>query len=254
MIATLPMYLAPDNIGAHDAYWALIRDGLRARGIAAPDALNHTLPPMEGWAAPDLVLSQICNLPYRTMFRDRVTRIGASDYGLEDCEPGHYRSLFVVRGDHPATRPEDLDGATLAYNEAESQSGWGALALWSLVAGIRIRPVLRTGAHRLSMLAVARGDVEFATIDAQSFATLSRTMPEVSQLRIIGATPTSPGQSYITRAGEDPEPYREAISEAIQALATADRELLGLRAVVPLSQAAYELPIPPSPEDLLAQS
>ncbi|WP_246082533.1 hypothetical protein [Rubellimicrobium rubrum] len=63
MIAALPMYDRPDNWAAHDALWSLIRDGLRSRGNAAPDALDHGTDPMDEWGRPDLVLGQICNLP-----------------------------------------------------------------------------------------------------------------------------------------------------------------------------------------------
>jgi hypothetical protein len=52
MIAALPMYDRPENRSAHDALWALIRDGLRARGIEAPDELDRQTPYDEGWAAP----------------------------------------------------------------------------------------------------------------------------------------------------------------------------------------------------------
>lgn len=250
MIAALPMYLTPETRTAHDALWTLIRDGLRSRGIASPDALDHDRAPTGAWSAADLVLSHICNLPYRKYFRGRVTLIAASDYGLEGCGPGEYRSLFVVRPDHPAERPEDLDGATFAYNEADSQSGWGAAALWSLRTGIRLDPVLPTGAHRNSIGAVARGEADAATIDAQTFAVLSRTMPETARVRVIGATAPSPGMSFITRGGEDPEPYAEAIAGAILALGPPHRAALGLRGIVSLPASAYDLPIPPTPEEM----
>ncbi len=254
MTAALPMYLTPETQSAHDALWALIRDGLRDRGIAAPDALDHSLSPPEAWAAPDLVLSHICNLPYRKYFRDRVTLIGASDYGLEGCAPGEYRSLFVVRPGHPATRPEELDGARFAYSEEDSQSGWGAAALWSRAAGIRLNPVLATGAHRHSIEAVARGEADAATIDAQSFRILSRTMDEAARIRVIGATPPSPGISFITCRGQNPEPYAAAIGTAIEALAPRHRNALGLRGIACLSPDAYDLPIPPPPAEVPAST
>ncbi len=252
MTAALPMYFTPETRDAHDALWALIRDGLRDRGLAAPDSLDHEIAPADAWAAPDLVLSHICNLPYRKYFRDRVTLIGASDYGLEGCAPGQYRSLFVVRPGHPATRPEELDGARFAYNEADSQSGWGAAALWSRSAGIRLNPVLQTGAHRHSIAAVAQGEADAATIDAQSFRILGRTMDEAARVRVIGATPPSPGISFITRKGEDPAPYAAAIAAALEALAPVHRSALALRGIVRLSPDAYDLPIPPSPGEVPA--
>lgn len=40
MIASLGMYDRPETMAANDRLWALVRDGLRARGIAAPEALT----------------------------------------------------------------------------------------------------------------------------------------------------------------------------------------------------------------------
>jgi ABC-type phosphate/phosphonate transport system substrate-binding protein len=252
VIASLPMYLTPETRAAHDALWALIRDGLRARGIAAPDALDHDILPMQSWSAPDLVLGQICNLPYRKYFRDSLTVIGTADYGLEGCAPGQYRSLIIVRPGHPAERLEDLDGATIAYSEADSCSGWGTLAVWCLRKGIRLRPNLKTGAHRHSIEAVARGEADMAAIDAQTFRVLSRTVSETAQVRVIRATAATPGMSFVTRGTDDPALYREAIAAAIETLDPDHRSALGLRAIVKLPVSAFDLPLPPSPEDMLA--
>ena len=52
MIAALPMYDRPENAWAHDALWARVRDGLRARGLAAPDALDRLTPHDETWGRP----------------------------------------------------------------------------------------------------------------------------------------------------------------------------------------------------------
>ena len=64
MIASLGMYDRTETAAANDRLWAGIRDGLRARGIAAPEALTRG----DGaywpaWQAPDLVLSQTCGFP-----------------------------------------------------------------------------------------------------------------------------------------------------------------------------------------------
>jgi hypothetical protein len=56
MIASLAMYDFGPAMAANDRLWALIRDGLRARGLDAPDVLTRG----EGaywpaWDAPDLI-------------------------------------------------------------------------------------------------------------------------------------------------------------------------------------------------------
>jgi ABC-type phosphate/phosphonate transport system substrate-binding protein len=248
MYAALPMYDRPENAAAHDALWALIRDGLRAHGLSAPEALDRATHHMEGWARPDLVLGQICNLPLRAGFRDRVTAIAASDYGLPDTPPGHYHSVFVVRADDPARAPQDCAGYRFAYNEALSQSGWGAPSDWAHANGLRLVPALRTGAHVLSLRAVATGQADLAAIDAVTFRNLIRWDPLAVAVRVIGRTHSSPGMTFITAPGADPTPFRSAIADAILRLDPATRDTLGLQGIVTLSPADYDIPLPDAPE------
>ena len=241
MIAALPMYDRPENRAAHDTLWSLIRDGLWARGIDAPEALDRSTPYDEGWGRPDLVLGQICNLPWRARFRDRVTLIGASDYGLEDAGPGEYYSFVIARADDPAPGPR------FALSDPLSNSGWDSGQDWARRSGIPIRPALVTGSHAESLRAVAEGQADLATIDAVTWRNLLRWDSLAQRVRVLGRTASSPGQSFITRAGQDPAPYREAIADAIRTLPALEAELLGLRAVVALPPSAYDLPLPPSP-------
>lgn len=238
------MYDRPSNRVAHDALWALIRDGLRARDIAAPDMLNRTIAYDAGWAAPDLVLSQICNLPYRAQFKNRVTLIGASDYGLPDCPPGHYRGLFVVHNDAKHDTPRDYAQSRFVCNDLLSQSGYGAAQLWAQQRGFQFSAPTITGAHDHSLAAVARGQADIACIDAQTFWMQQQDDPLSQDVRVIGTTDTSPGQSFVTGPNTDPAPFFDAISHAIAALPATHRNRLGLRQIVRLSPTAYELPLP----------
>ena len=248
MFAALPMYDRPENAAAHDALWSLIRDGLAALGIPAPDALDRRTHHMEGWARPDLVLGQICNLPYRAAFRDRVTAIAAADYALPETPPGHYHSLFIVRADDPARRPQDCTGYRFAFNEALSQSGWGAPSDWARANGLALSPALRTGAHVLSLRAVATGQADLAAIDAVTFRNLSRWDPLAPAVRVIGRTHATPGMTFITAPGRDPAPYRAAIAGAITALTADLRNTLGLQGIVILPPESYDIPLPAPPD------
>ncbi len=250
MIASLGMYDLPPLQAANDRLWAGIRDRLRARGIAAPEALTRG----EGaywkaWEAPDLVFSQACGLPYRTRLHGRVTLVASPDYGLEGCPPGHYRSLYMVRRDDPRRRLEEFDGAVLAFNEGLSQSGWGAPVNDARARGIRFTTGPRTGAHRLSVRAVASGAADLAAVDAATFALLQVHEAEaVAPLRVIGATPPSPALPYVAGIGIDSESAFAALSDAVAALAPADRQLLRLRAVARIPAADYlAVPNPPAP-------
>nr|WP_246849291.1 PhnD/SsuA/transferrin family substrate-binding protein [Rubellimicrobium arenae] len=236
------MYDRPENRAAHDALWALIRDGLRARGVAAPDALDRETDYMEGWGRPDLVLGQICNLPWRARFRDRVTVIAASDYGLPGAGPGEYYSYMIARADDPAP------GDRFALNDPLSNSGWDFAQEWSRATGVPLRPVMITGSHAASLRAVADGRADLACIDAITFRALERWDEATQRVRILGRTAAGPGMTFITARGNDPAPFREAIAAAVAALPPSEAGLLGLRAIVELPPSAYERPLPGSPD------
>ncbi|RYG92947.1 hypothetical protein EU803_02235 [Loktanella sp. IMCC34160] len=251
MYAALPMYDRPQHAAAHDALWVLIRDGLRGRGIAATDVLDRDTGHMDGWARPDLVLSQICNLPWRARFRGKVTLIGAADYGIPGVDPGYYTSVFVVRADDPATDPATCADYRLAYNEPLSNSGYGAPQLWAAARGFQFTPHIRTGSHRDSMEAVAEGRADIAAIDAHTYWVQGQIDdPLVPRLRVIGTTDATPGMTFVTRPGQDPAPYFAAIAEAIAALPARHSETLRLRGIHSLPDSAYDIPLPTPPEEV----
>ncbi|MDX8348273.1 PhnD/SsuA/transferrin family substrate-binding protein [Cognatiyoonia sp. IB215446] len=245
MIASLPMYALPGTEAAHDRFWVLVRDYLRAAGIAAPDALTH----IDGdllnhWRAPDLVLSQTCSLPYRSRLRDHVTLIGTPDYGVEGCPPGYYRSVIIARSDDARDHLEAFSNSRFALNDPVSQSGWAALA--SERPEVLQGPQMITGSHRASMNAVQRGAADFAAIDAVTYHSLANA-GETNGLRILEQTRPTPGLPLIAAKSVPALPVFQALRAAIDALDPEDRESLGLRALVALPPDAYDLPIPPAP-------
>ncbi|MGL5008549.1 MAG: phosphate/phosphite/phosphonate ABC transporter substrate-binding protein, partial [Paracoccaceae bacterium] len=216
MIASLPMYDLPHVQPANDRLWALIRDGLRADGIPAPDALTRgadTLWPQ--WEAPDLVLSQTCGMPYRTRLHDHVTLIGTPDYGLPGCPPGYYRSVFIAHKDDPRQTITAFDDADMAYNESVSQSGFAAPLTHAAGIGIRLHPALQTGGHRLSMEAVATGRAPLAALDALTWALLQGHHPLAGNIKVIGHTDPTPTRPYIAAVGADAPRLFTIISAAI---------------------------------------
>ena len=239
------MYLRPANQPAHDRLWEAIAARLRARGIAAPDRLDHETNHIEGWRRPDLVLGQICNLPYRLAFRDRVTRIGAADYGLDGCAPGYYRSVFVVRREEADCTVPEFALRRFAYNDIHSQSGYGAPQVWAARHGFKFDEATSTGSHRASIAAVASGAADIAAIDAQTWRMALQDDAPTDGLAVIGATDPSPGMTFITAGNVDSAPYFAAISAAISGLSAADAQVLGLRGIVALPDSAYDLPLPP---------
>lgn len=250
MFASLPMYDRPENAAAHDALWAGTRDRLRAAGIDAPEALDRTTDHVAGWARDDLVLGQICNLPFRAWHRTRLRPLGCADHGLEGTPPGHYRSGFIVRADDPARSVEAAAGCRFALNDPMSHSGWGAPHAWATARGLELRPTLVTGSHRESLAAVADGRADLAAIDLVSWRMFERWEPAAARVRIIGVTDASPGMTFVTGPRHDPSAIRDALVAALAALEPAHRETLGLRAIVPVPDTDYDLPFPPELEAL----
>lgn len=243
MSASLPMYCRPENRAAHDALWAGVRDVLGY----GPETLDRETNYQDGWGRKDLLLGQICNLPYRAKFRDTVTRVASADYGLTDTPAGYYHSVFVVREDDA---PRGLAPATLgrfAYNDALSHSGWGAPLTRITQQGLQFHTTLRTGAHIDSVKAVATGRADLAAIDAVTWRMLQAWEPLAAQLRVIGRTGLSPGMTFITAKSNDPAPIKSALTTAIAALSLEHAQTLGLRGINALPDSAYDIPIPVAP-------
>ncbi|MBA3323756.1 MAG: PhnD/SsuA/transferrin family substrate-binding protein [Rhodobacteraceae bacterium] len=233
-VASLPMHDWPELRGATDAFWAALRDALRAQGLAAPERLARD---GSHWSNPELALSQTCGLPYRNRLHAEVTLIGALDYGLDECPPGYYRSALVAREDDPRAAAADFSDARFAYNALDSQSGWAAL---EAALGPRAPAAgLRTGAHRASIQAVAAGAAEIAAVDAVSWRLAQIWEPAAARLRAVGWTRPTPGLPMITAQGRNPAPYAAAVAVGIAALDPASRATLGLRGFRPFAPDVY---------------
>jgi len=250
MIATLPMYDFGSLQDANDRLWALVRDNLRAEGIAAPEGLDRSATDAwTAWESPDLVLSQTCGYPLRTRLHDKVSLIGTPDYRVIGCPPGYYCSAIMVREDDDRRNLEEFDGALLAYNDALSQSGWAAPVNYAEELGIRFRAGPLTGGHRASAIAVAEGRADLAALDAVTQRLLQREEPDIMEgLRILAMTPATPGLPLIA-AKSAPEYMTYAlVAGAIEALTPEDRDILGIHGLVQIEAEAYgEVPNPPSP-------
>lgn len=252
LIATLGMYDRAENAGAHDRLWALMRDALRDMGQEAPTALTRgDLAFMAGWIAPNLLFSQTCSLPFRAQLSGQVQIIAAPDYALPDCPAGHYRSVYIARKSAGFSCVAEAAGLDFAYNEALSHSGWAAPFADHQARGLALRPTLRTGAHRLSAQAVAKGRADYAALDALSWVMIQRYDGFARDLAVIGHTPPSPALPYITAQGRDAAALRAALGQAIAALGAEDRASLHLSGIMDIPASAYlALPIPPAPAEV----
>ena len=241
------MYDRPWNRAYHQQVWALIRDALRDHGVPAPETLDQDHDPLTGWGRADIVLGQICNLPLRAAFRDRLTPIGTADHRLPGVPSGHYRSVFVVREDDQALSLADCVTHRFALNDPMSQSGWGAALATAQQIGVTLNPMLRTGAHRASMDAVTSGRADLAAIDIVTWLIDDDEGSATKGLRVIGETVSSPGMTFVTSADADPEPFAHALSQAFAVLPPEHAEALHLHGFVRSLPGAYDFALPEAP-------
>lgn len=244
MIASLAMYDRPETAAANDRFWQAIRAALGS----GPDGLSRGADLWDIWQSPDLLLAQTCGLPYRARLHDHVTLVATPNYGLPGCPPGHYNSVLVAHRARLGAPLAAFDGASLAYNEALSQSGWAAPCAHFAAHGLSIGARLETGAHRASARAVAERRADLAALDALTWELIRRYDDFAADLVEIGRTAPSPALPFITAGGRDPVALRGALRGAVDRMSAADRALLGLRGIVDLPQSAYlAMPLPPAP-------
>lgn len=248
MIAALPMYDWAQERQAIDALWQALRAALQDHGIPAPEGLSRGEPLWDIWQSPDLVLGQTCGLPYRARLHDRVQLIGVIDYALPGAPPGYYYSHMIARTDDPRREIADFDGAMLALNGFDSQSGWAAAAEVAGRAGLRFRDFHHSGAHVDSARAVANGTAGLAAIDAVTWRLIERHCGAIARrLRVVTSSPPTPGLPLIAARGQNAPTLRRAVQAGL-ASAPEICAHLGIAGFVDIpSQSYLAVPTPPVP-------
>lgn len=238
MYAALPMYDRIEVRATTDALWRGIRDGLRAQGLFAPDALDRESDMEMAWLRPDLLLSQTCGLPYVRRLRGKVQLVGAVDLGLDGIAPGDYCSRIVVRsGDLAAHRQlADYRGKCCAVNAPASQSGAGTLrhlVLPLLKSGRFFGQTRMTGSHFASITAVAERRADIAAVDAGTWRLALRYLPAAQELAVLTSSAPTPGLPLITRLGGPAEALFRAVGGALAGLTPEQRDAIGIHGIVP---------------------
>lgn len=248
MIASLPMYDRPETRAAHDRLWTNVRDAPNLAALSMPKSLTRDDALLDHWINPSLILSQTCSLPYRSELRDKVTLFATPVHDLP-CPPGFYYSVIVARSDDTRSRLAEFDKSTLAFNAANSQSGWAAPAAMAVEHGIVFAKTLRTGAHQNAARAVVDNTADLAALDAVTWKQMTRYDPWTKGLREIATTPPSPALPYITSKGNWAALLFDALANAIDDLSEEDRETLCLRGLAKIPPETYLLlPIPTPPD------
>lgn len=210
-IAALPMYDWPEIRSETDAAWRRLREGLRERGVAAPEALTRDLPLADLWRHPRLLLAQTCWGPMEAGLADAVQLVGQADYSAYEGGAGAlYSSALLMRGGEGVAAPDDgsamlplarLRGARLAFNDPVSMSGLLALSRDLATSGQTLALFaerVQTGAHRASIRAVAGDRADVCAVDCRSWALARRLEPAAAKLRVVGWTARRPGLPFIT--------------------------------------------------------
>ena len=99
-------------------------------------------------------------------------------------------------------------------------------------------------------MAVRAGLADFAAIDAVTWR-LFTAAGEGMDCQVVHRTKPTPGLPFIAAKTQDAALIFNAIKHAIDAMSDDDRSILGLRDIIAIPHAAYDLPPPPKPENFL---
>ncbi|MCO5065552.1 MAG: PhnD/SsuA/transferrin family substrate-binding protein [Rhizobiaceae bacterium] len=218
------MYDWPERHAEVDAQWFAVRDFLRVRGIAAPEALErNTGDLLDFWKRPALLFSQTCWGPMGEGLSGFVQVLGQPSYdGIEGGAGELYSSAIVMRredvaagqgvpapdDDLPIMPLETMRGLRLAFNVPDSLSGFLGISQDLIAAGESIEIFSRlvpTGGHRASIRAVAAGRADIAAIDCMSWHLARRHEPPARELAVVGWTMRRRGLPFITARSTPPE-------------------------------------------------
>ena len=243
MIASLPMYDRPETAEANDRLWLTVRAYL-GRG---PEVLSRTGSAESDWIDPDLWMSQTCGLPFRLWLDGKVSLLGAPDHGIADCPAGTYRSVLIARKQDIRNSVAEFDGAQLAFNSRDSQSGWAAAWVRAAEQSVDFNPGRETGSHLASAKAVLDGVADIAGIDCVSWDMMREWDSWTDGLKVIDRTRPTPALPFIAGPHAPADEIREALAAAIDGLAPEDRCCLRLEGMVPITPEDYRIvPHPPS--------
>ncbi|MEO1190664.1 MAG: PhnD/SsuA/transferrin family substrate-binding protein [Pseudomonadota bacterium] len=243
---SLPMYDFPPSQEANDAFVRALVAALPA-GLADAERLVSS-DVAQLWRGADLLLSQACGYPLMTGFREDVAYVATPHYSLPGCEGPRYCSVFLVAADSPAASLADLQGARVAINGRDSQSGHNCLrfAVAPLAQG---KPffsrVFETGRHLLSAAAVGSGEADLAAIDCVTHGLAMRDAPgRLAGTRVLGFSASAPGLPLVTAASATPETIAALRAGLDQVMAdpslAAVRKALALSGVSVLPAGAYQ--------------
>jgi ABC-type phosphate/phosphonate transport system substrate-binding protein len=248
---SLPMYDFPEFASATTRLVARVVEEVSSLGepvvVDTPEnAMHHGL--IEHWESDATYLSQSCGLPFVEQLHRYADVIGTIRWtGISDAR-GWYRTVIVVRADHPARTVEQLKGARPVISNTQSLSGWCSLG-WALAQVTSdpgfVQPYRVGERHTGSLQLLQDNEADFASIDPATFSILSRHRAELVQnLRVIGHGPLVPATPLHVSKIRDAslEDVRAAVARAFADLSLADvRDVIGIDSFVGLDNVEYDV-------------
>lgn len=216
-------YDAPDRLARRNADLPAVPGGIRdaAGRIVAPDPATldpEALDLRTLWRHPDLLFAQTCWGPMQEGLADGVAVLGQPDYSrFEGGRGSCYSSAILMRrgdaedvigdsgsakdgGSRPTLPLLALRGKRLAFNGPDSMSGIIALNrdLESMGESLDLfSEMSETGAHRVSIVAVAKGQADVCAVDCRTWDLARRFEPSATDLTPVGWTAMRKGLPYI---------------------------------------------------------
>ncbi len=172
--------------------------------------------------AGEIDLCWICGLPYvrkADLVPGRIEPLVAPVMaGSRYQSRPIYFSDVVVRRDSPFRSLADLRGASWAYNEPGSQSGYGVVLYSLALQGKTLSyfgRVIASGAHQTSLQMILHQEVDSSAIDSTVLEMEIAGDPAIaSQIRIIDTFGPSPIPPWVVSTGM-PETARQALLDLL---------------------------------------
>lgn len=224
MIASFPMYVVTPT--AFQTLWDWMRqDIIKQLGNSYSDAIEEVLiypqDLHEHWQQANVLMSQTCGYPLVTELKNKVHLLGSFEYDVPFANEIYCKSVIICKANHEGTQLSDFKNKVVAFNSAQSQSGYNSLR--HLIAplsskGQFFKSTIFTGGHRDSVLAVQAGQADIASIDGVSYEGFLQHAPEITQgLKIIATTHSYPGLPLIS-AINTPTTVLTALKNTLQGL------------------------------------
>lgn len=179
----------------------LVRD--RA-GLEFAPLVSGDLDELEVIAGGEPALLFLCGLPYvRTRDQGFPLRALAAPVSsaAPEARPG-YLSLLLGRPGLAGQEFSELSGLRLGINSRDSMSGW-VLPVGSGLPLERFVSITPTGAHRRSMEALLRDEIDAAPIDSMLLAGELAATPAFATLPVLAEYGPSPSPPIVLVGGDD---------------------------------------------------